>query len=251
MDKRRMNHITVCFIAVMVLVIAVMFGNNLRRPPHVVLSDGSDTEENTDQNTADSGALSLVTITPKTVQTAVATLHRPDQYRRTITIEQFWDGGSGTYEVNVLVYSPWTRTDRTLPNGRTRHTITDGETTYVWYDGDETAYSGPAAGITADNEQTIPTYEDVLDLSMKDIAQADYRTISDVNCIYVETEELDGGIVLRYWISVDNGLLAASEKLVNDETVYRMGALTADLSAPTAADLTLPDGTVLVPELAD
>ena len=39
MDKRRMNHITVGFIVVMALVIAVMFGNNLRRPPQVVLPD--------------------------------------------------------------------------------------------------------------------------------------------------------------------------------------------------------------------
>lgn len=30
MDKRRMNHITAGFIVVMALVIAVMFGNNLR-----------------------------------------------------------------------------------------------------------------------------------------------------------------------------------------------------------------------------
>ena len=251
MDKRRMNHITVGFIVVMALVIAVMFGNNLRRPPHVVLPDTTGTEDQTDQEGTDGGTLALVEVTPETVQTAIAMLHRPQQYRRTITIEQFWDGGSGTYEVSVLVYGSWTRTDRTLPDDRTRHTITDGATTYVWYDGDAAAYSAPAGGISADNEQTIPTYEDVLELPAEAIAQADYRTISDVNCIYVETEELADGSVLRYWISVDTGLLAASERTADGETVYRMGSLDADLSAPAAADLTLPDGTVLAPELAD
>lgn len=250
MDKRRMNRITVGFIVVMALVIAVMFGNNLRRPARVVLPDASDTGEQTDQEGAGSGTLALVEITPETVQTAVATLKRPGQYRRTITIEQFWGDDSGTYAVSVLVYGAWTRTDRTLPDGRARHTITDGETTYIWYDGDKTAYSGPAAGISADNEQTIPTYEDVLELPKETIAQADYRTISDVNCIYVETAEQADGTVLRYWISVETGLLAASERTVDGETVYRMGSLEADLSAPAAADLTLPDGTVLAPELA-
>lgn len=250
MDKRRMNHITVGFIVVMALVIAVMFGNNLRRPPQIVLPDPSDTGEQTDQEDADTGDLALVQVTPETVQTAVATLARPEQYRRTVTIEQFWDGGSGTYEVSVLVYGPWTRTDRTLPDGQVRHAVTDGETTYVWYDGDSAVFSGAAAGITADNEQTIPTYEDVLELPVEAIAQADYRTISDVNCIYVETREGQDG-VLRYWVSVETGLLAAAERLVDGETVYRMGALTVDLTAPTAADLTLPDGTVLVPELAE
>ena len=188
-------------------------------------------------------------VTPETVQTAIATLDRPAQYRRSITIEQFWDGGSGTYEVNVLAYGRWTRTDRTMPDGRARHTITNGETTYIWYDGDREAFSAPAAGISADNEQTIPTYEDVLELPVEAIAQADYRVISEVNCIYVETGELAGGIVLRYWVSVETGLLVAAERMVDGETVYRMGALTVDLSVPTAADLTLPDGTVLAPEL--
>lgn len=248
MDKRRMNRITIGFIVVMALVIAVMFGNNLRRPARVVLPETGDTADQSDV-TGDGDGLGLVAVEPDTVQTAIATLSRPDHYRRTVTIEQFWDGDSGTYEVSVLVYGAWTRTDRTLPDGRSRHTITDGEITYVWYDGDGTAYSGPAAGITADNEQTIPTYEDVLDLPVESIAQADYRVISDVNCIFVETGELTGGTVLRYWVSVDTGLLVASEKLVDGETVYRMGALSVDLSTPTAADLTLPDGTLLAPEL--
>jgi uncharacterized protein YpuA (DUF1002 family) len=118
MDKRRMNHITVGFIVVMALVIAVMFGNNLRRPPQVVLPDTSAVGEQSDETENDSGTLSLVQVTPETVQTAIATLARPEQYRRTVTIEQFWDGGSGTYEVSVLVYGPWTRTDRTLPDSR-------------------------------------------------------------------------------------------------------------------------------------
>ena len=249
MDKRRMNHIAVGFIVVMALVIAVMFGNNLRRPPHVVLPDTSDTGDQTDQEGAGSGSLALVEVTPETVQTAIATLDRPEQYRRTITIEQFWDGGSGTYEVSVLVYDRWTRTDRTMADGRARHTITDGETTYVWYDGDREAFHAPAAGISADNEQTIPTYEDVLELPTEAIVQADYRVISEVNCIYVETSELSDGGVLRYWVSVENGLLVAAERIVDGETVYRMGGLTVDLSVPSEADLTLPDGTVLAPEL--
>ena len=88
----------------------------------------------------------------------------------------------------------------------------------------------------------------MLDLPTAAIVQADYRLVSEVNCIYVETAELDGG-VLRYWVSVETGLLVAAERLVDGETVYRMGALTVDLSVPTAADLTLPDGTVLAPEL--
>ena len=246
MDKRRMNHITVGFIVVMALVIAVMFGNNLRRPPKVVLPDTSESTDSSDQDGSASGSLALVEITPETVQTAIATLSRPDQYRRTVTVEQFWDGGSGTYEVSVLVYGPWTRTDRTLPDGRTRHTITDGETTYIWYNSESAVYSGPAGEITPDDEQAIPTYETILDLPVEDIAAADYRSVSGVNCIYVETAQDPDGYTQRYWVSVETGLLVASERLLEGETIYRMASLTADLSTPSADRFILPDGTVLL-----
>ena len=248
MDKRRMNHITVGFIVVMALVIAVMFGNNLRRPPQVVLPDTSATGDQSDQAEDDAGTLSLVQVTPETVQTAIATLSRPEQYRRTITIEQFWDGGSGTYEVSVLVYGPWTRTDRTLSDGQVRHTITDGETTYIWYGAESAVFSAPAGEITADDEQSIPTYETILDLPMETIAAADYRSTSGINCIYVETAEDDLGYVQRYWVSVDTGLLVASERLQDGETIYRMASLTADLSTPSTDRFILPDGTVLLDE---
>jgi len=98
--------------------------------------------------------------------------------------------------------------------------------------------------VSADMEQSIPTYEDVLDLSVEDITLADYRTISEVNCIYVEVQQ--GEYLLRYWVSVDTGLLVAAEKLAEDETVYRMGSLIIDQTEPTLEEFTLPDGTILM-----
>ena len=42
-----------------------------------------------------------------------------------------------------------------------------------------------------------------------------------------------------------SGVLVAAEKLLGDETVYRMLSLTVDQTEPTAAEFTLPDGTFL------
>ena len=138
-------------------------------------------------------------------------------------------------------------------NGRENRDITymltDGKTTWIWYDSDRTAYSGPAGEITADEEQHIPTYEDVLDLKPNAIAAADYRVYSGQNCIYVETEPDPDGYVLRYWISVEGmdsmGLLVGAEQLKDGQTVYRMTAQTVEGSGPTTKNFTLPDGTVL------
>ena len=121
-----------------------------------------------------------------------------------------WSGGSGSFETTVTVSGRWTRTDRTLSDGQVRHTITDGETTYIWYNSESTVYSGPAGEITPDDEQAIPTYETILELPVEDIAAADYRSVSDVNCIYVETVEDPDGYTQRYWVGGPTGGLGAA-----------------------------------------
>lgn len=247
MDKRNLNWITWSFIILTVLVVIVMLGSTLHRTSYITLpaSEASHGQTIGDPNTG-SDVLTVVEVTPETVQYAIATLARPEAYRRTITIEQFWNGGSGTYEIAVTVSGRWIRTDRTMPDGRVRHTITDDETTYIWYNSEETVYTASAGDISADNEQSIPTYEDILELPGEEITAADYRAITGLNCIYVETAETAEGYALRYWVSVDTGLLVAAEKLLDGEPIYRMGAPAVDRSVPTEAEFTLPDGTVLL-----
>lgn len=247
MDRRWLNRITIIFLAMTVLVIALMLSGTLGRPSHITLPASGPSSGQTSGNEG-AAALTVVEVAPETVQAAIATLFRPAEYRRTVTVEQFWNGGSGSYEITAAASGGWTRTDRALPGGRVRHAVTDGETTYIWYDNEVIVQTVAAGDISADNEQTIPTYEDILELPVDSITVADYRVISGVNCIYVETEEDDTGYALRYWVGVDTGLLAAAERLLEGETVYRMAALALDQSLPTAGDFTLPDGTELLEE---
>lgn len=74
-------------------------------------------------------------------------------------------------------------------------------------------------------EQAIPTYEEILALPPETITQADYRTVSDVRCIYVETAEDEWGYTQRYWVSVDTGLLVVAERLYDGEPVYLHGGV--------------------------
>ena len=48
---------------------------------------------------------------------------------------------------------------------------------------------------------------------------------------------------MRYWVSVDTGLLTMAEKLENGSTVYRMAALSVDQSGVPEDSFHLPDGT--------
>lgn len=247
MDRRNLKWITWGFVAATVLIVALMLGNTLRRTSYITLPQNAESGDHlTEEPGISDSALTIVEVTPETVQAAVATLTRPENYRRTVTVEQFWEGGSGSYETIVTVLGDWTRTDRTMPDGRVRHAITGSETAYIWYSHEETYFSAAVGAHSGDHEQTIPTYEDVLELDPAMIADADYRPISDINCIYVETHADSAGYALRYWVSVDTGLLTVAEKLLNDEPVYRMAALTTDQGVSDAASFVLPDGTELI-----
>lgn len=247
MRNRKIGKFTTAgFVILIALVVALLLTNSLRRSSRIVLPDMTQIQPEEILDLAqDNAALTPITVTPETVQAAVSSLRRPLSYRRSVTVERLWDGGSGMTKINVSVHNGWTRLDSTPDGGQTRHVLTDGETTYVWYGSERTFYEGAAGSFTADAEQGIPTYEDVLALAPTQIETADYRSVSGVNCIYVETGEDDRGYVLRYWISVDTGLLAAAEWLEDGRTIYRMGSPTLDATGLSSEDFTLPDGTML------
>lgn len=247
MDKRKLNRITAVFLTLLVLVVAFMLSGSFRRTSRVVLPQESQQDEQISGFPGDStDVLTVVAVAPDTVQAAIETLARPEQYRQTVSVQQFWSGGNGTSETTAAVLTPWSRLDRQLADGRQRHVLTDGETTYLWYNSEQSVLRVSAGSISADMEQSIPTYEDVLQLPVETIAAADYRTIGDqVNCIYVETAADEAGYTLRYWVSVDTGLLVAAEKLSGKETVYRMWQTAIDLVPVFTDEFTLPDGTVL------
>lgn len=246
MDKQKLNRILWGFMALMFLAVGLMLMSNLRRIPHISLPSEDVSEDHDTQGpTSSENALNVIEIRPTTVQAAVATLSRPETYRRTITVEQIWSTGSAETKLNVSVSGKLTKIVQTLADGQIRHTLTDGEFTYIWYNEDKNYFSGPAGDISADQEQMIPTYEDILNLPQDSITVADYENYSDIYCIFVETAPNMQGYTMRYWISVDSGLLVAAERIFEDECVYRMTALTLDAAVPIETDFQLPDGKAL------
>lgn len=248
MDKRKMSKVSAALAVLMMLAIFLLMRSSLRRTAHIVLPSEDPAAEDSGggQNGAGEDGLAVVEITPETVQRVIATLERPSEYRRSVHTELFWDGGSGSYDTAVSVRDGWTRTDRTLSGGRTRHAITDGKETYVWYDSQTRVFSAPSGGISADDEQTVPSYETVLELPVEALAAADYQDYQDVSCIFVETAPDETDDFQRFWVSVDSGLLTAAEHYQNGQLVSRVTALTVELTRPEESLFTLPDGTDLL-----
>ena len=245
--KRRFNFITFAFFALLLLVVLFLVRIAVHRPPAVTLPPTAETESGDGQaSDTQVEAIRRVEVTPETVQRVIERLARPESYRRTITVARYWSEGSGESVVETGTAGAWTRLDETRDD-LTRHVITcagEEKRSWVWYGDSRRVYAG-AAALSADEEQSIPTYEDVLLLDPTSIAAADYRALEEVNCIYVETAPDAGGYVARYWISVDTGLLVSAERLQNGTLVYSMTGLSVNKTAPDAAAFTLPGGEIL------
>lgn len=186
-----------------------------------------------------------VEITPKTVQSVIATLTRPQSYYREITIELWAGEESSVTTAQVWVDGEWTRSDVTAPGGLVQHNLVGDGTRWLWYDNDREAISFPADQAVSDLVQRIPTYEDVLDLSEKDITDTGYEDYSGLNCVFVEVKQEELDSYERYWISESSGLLVAAERVKGDQLLYRMTALSLESPAPLSSSFALPDGTVL------
>nr|WP_325211654.1 hypothetical protein [uncultured Oscillibacter sp.] len=250
MDKRKLNWITWAVMGLAILLVALMLEGSLNHTAHITLPPSDLPRDPSAGDDGRDAALTVVEITPETVQAAIASLARPENYGRSMTVEYLWDGGAGSHELYTIVRGPWTRVDRGLPDGNTRISVTNGEDTYIWYGYGEDAEVAvlPAGEFSADVEQSIPTYEDILDLPVETIILADYRPLEALTCIYVETAPDEAGYSTRYWVSVENGLLVQAERLLGEKTVYRMTSLYVDQTEYDASRFTLPDGTVLLEE---
>ena len=243
--KRRISLVGVAFVALLLLVLTFLVRLTLHRSPEVRLPELESTESGGDViSEAGQESIRRVEVTPGTVQLVIERLARPDRYSRTVTIERYWSDGSGQMMAQVRVTDGWTRVDVTGENEELRHAITGGGRSWVCFGSEGPVYSG-AAALSADEEQGIPTYEDILLLDPAAIAVADYRTLNDENWVYVETSPDASGYAERYWIAVANGLLTAAERLQGETVTYRMTGLATETGDVGVEAFQLPDGEAL------
>lgn len=191
-----------------------------------------------------------VEVTTDSVQEVIATLLRPAQYSRELTLETFWsaDGQPGAVvQARSWVNNGCTRIDLRYQNGRTQHRIVTNEAVYLWYDSDRSYAVFPADDHSADLEQHIPTYEDVLALPPESITAAGYARLESVDCIFVEVDASAMGYREKLWVSVDSGLLVAAETWEGERLLYRMIGLQVSVPGEEGSFL-LPDGTSVLLE---
>lgn len=249
MERRKRTLFAVLIATIIVVAVFSSFAINLfgRDTYQIKLPDLSGNGE-PGQSGGDIGAngqFVRVEVTPKTVQSVIATLARPQSYYREITIELWAGESSSVTTAQVWVDGGWTRSDVTSPSGMVQHNLVGEDTRWLWYDSDDSVVSFPADQAVADLVQRIPTYEDVLELPENEITDTGYEDYGGLECVFVEVKQEELNSSERYWIAVSSGLLVAAERVKGGQVVYRMTALSIESPAPLSSSFALPDGTEL------
>lgn len=247
MKKHRFNAAAMGFIILIVIVVGLLMSRSLRRTSYVTLPDPiPQSSESVGSSQYGEDIVNKIEVTPATVQAVISTLARPESYSRILVVEWAWEDVSSISRMTVQVSGDLTKIDSQRSDGRIRHVVTDGVRTAIWYNDEKSYYVGSAGDVSADQEQSIPTYEDILRLDPEQIAMADYRIFSDENCIFVELKPDEFGVVQRYWVSVASGLLIGAERMDGNVPFYRVAAqqVTTENSVGEEA-FRLPDGSTL------
>lgn len=234
------------FIAVTVLLLAAVLTYItviLNSPVNTSPVELPNTDRAEGPQVPDGDAAQYAAVTPETVQAVIASIVRPDGYSRSVTVEDFWNGGSAETGFSVQVSGPSTKITAASPQGL-KYILTTENGTWVWYDGADSAFFSPAAG-AHDGDQWLRmlTYEDLLDLSPEDITAAGYEDHGGVWCVYAGYDTPYFGYHTTVWVSASDGLLSAAEIYDGETLIYRM------TGGP--ADLAIPDDSVFIPPETD
>lgn len=180
-----------------------------------------------------------VELTGENVTAVLAELTRAESYSGSVTIEDFWDGGSASTQLQVWVSNGRTRV-RGERGGSPRNILVSEGTLYIWYDNVSGVFSGPWEG-SADEWLRALSYEDVLSLPPEQITGAGYAQLSGEECVYVDYTGGLLGYTYRVYVSVSNGLLMGAEKYDGGSLIYRMFA-EYELSVPDESLFVPPEG---------
>ena len=245
MSTKRILGITVFGVIFIAIIVGLTLGVSFFIGDDGVIELPGPLEPAPEPRPAENHALPRVEVTADTVQEIIATLNRPETYSRDIIIERFWEDGSAQQHIHTAVTGEVMSLRTDSPEGAERRVIVTADKVYIWYSGDSVPFSSyiGAAGNAADEWRAIFTYEDVLALAPADIIETGFTQFGGEPCIYVVHRSPQFGHIIRYYVSIELGLLVGAQEYNHaGELVYRMtvGRTTVGVADPSA--FILPDG---------
>ncbi len=186
-----------------------------------------------------------VSVTPDSVQRVISTLVRPKSYFYRLDINLYWTGGQSSLQRRIYMHDGYSHIDFLSSAGKVeKSAVSGGGKIFYWTPGSAQFYKGAAGEATADDIQSIPTYEDILVLDKAAITSASYTQYEDQDCIYVSTHDKALDCTDHYWVNLHSGLLVTFERYQGDTLVCRASMTLLDLSEPSDEKFRLPNRTL-------
>lgn len=189
------------------------------------------------------GKYTIADISPSTVAAIVQTLSRADEYSRTLTITNYWDGGENIVTLDCFVSGTSAHVIRN-DGYSSRHELIVGNNLHVWYDDAAGTFSGtisePVYPYYIDQMSHLQTYEDLLTIDSSYITDAGYVTAFGEGCVFAEYISGDFNYRTRVYVSIDTGLLMGAERYDGDTLIYEMTSNSPNLSSPDLSHFNLP-----------
>ncbi len=183
---------------------------------------------------------------PDTVQYVLEIIEKPKSYSCKYTVESFWDGGKGNFNVSVYV-KDGVFSVSILNDAYMKRSIFTDEDYYIWYVDEDDYYEG-TRGSAIDEEriaeaaQMSGSYETLMELEIDDILETKYMQMESAYCIYVKAEIGAFGYISEYYIYPDTGLLLKNDIYDGDKLIYSMNSSDLMLSVPNDECFLLPGG---------
>lgn len=238
MSKRSKFIIILLIVLTAAVILYAIFGmgRGVETPP-VELPDAAPTET---ASSPEPSGHDVAELSPETVQSVIELLSRADSYSRTVTIEDFWDGGSSETKLSVWADNSMTRIRIELADGAKNILLRDAKL-YIWYDNSTGLYeSNVMSGSEADEWLRSINYEELLGLPVENILSAGYEQYMGESCILVEYVSGELGYRSLVYISVSNGLLMGAETYDGETLIYRMSSTELSLASPDESMFSLP-----------
>jgi hypothetical protein len=247
MKLRKMSSsaVTLIIIIVLVSVSALLFFFPSRQKIQIVIPEVDESRDLQPDDTGNGGGITRVEITNDTVQTAIETLKRPEDFYRSIVINKYWEGGGTRYYVDIYKAGKKTKIISTHEGYETKNILITEDRVYIWYNNEreplELSRLEEEDYLRAEDAyQMIATYEDVLRLDKDSILDSGYRERDGKYYIYVKTEDEIFGYIIEYYISAETGLLQFAEKKDGDFTIYKMAVNDEYIERPSDNFFMLP-----------
>lgn len=183
-----------------------------------------------DEDTAPSTAPVLpqaADVTPETVLAVLRTIPQVRSYSRVLMVDVFWEGGAGS---DVIIC--WARGDELRLRSGDRELLSTPQGLWVWYSNSKKAFAAAAARAEHSRLMRILDWETLLTEPDSEITAAAYTEFEGERCVYVAVRGGAFGYVSELYVSLDTGLLIAADSFEGEKCVYRMRAVSQDISTP-------------------